>query len=360
MKRLFFLTLLLPILLPAQQQDSLDIKIGQMIIMGLDNFNTLDKSEFMFEDIRKGTLGNVIVYAKHINPKSPEKSMKKITSYIQELAPIPVFIGIDEEGGKVNRLKPKYDFPETRSAQYLGELGMEDSTRYYARSTAKELANLGINMNFAPDVDVNINPNNPVIGSKERSYSGDHAVVSQQAGFVIDEQSKLGVVNVLKHFPGHGSSTKDTHLGIADVSDSWKLEELFPYRTLMDEGKVQAIMTAHIVNKRLDESQRPATLSKKIITDLLRNFMGYNGLIISDDMQMHAISKHYGFEESIVLCINAGVDMLMFANNTHLAEKRTPLEIHTMIKQNVLSGKIPVSRIEESFDRIMKVKDSLK
>jgi beta-N-acetylhexosaminidase len=360
MKRFFLLTILLPLLSPAQEQDSLDIKIGQMIIMGLDNFNTLDTSEFMFDDIRKGTLGNVIVYTKHINSKSPVKSLQSITSHIQEIAPMPVFIGIDEEGGRVNRLKPKYGFPETRSAQYLGELGIEDSTRFYARSAARELANLGINMNFAPDVDVNINPKNPVIGSKERSYSGDHKIVSEHAGYMIDEQSKKNVVNVLKHFPGHGSSTSDTHLGIADVSDSWRLEELFPYRTLMDDGKVQAIMTAHIVNKRLDESQKPATLSKKIITDLLRGFMGYDGLIISDDMQMHAISKHYGFEESIVLCINAGVDMLMFANNTHLAEKRTPLEIHAMIKQNVISGNIPISRIDESFDRIMKVKNSLK
>ncbi len=358
MKRLLLLLFLSPIVASAQR-DSLDIKIGQMIIMGLDNFNTLDKDEPMLRDIKNGTLGNVIIYAKHIDTKKPIKSLLKINEYLQEIAPIPVFIGIDEEGGKVNRLKPKYGFAETRSAQYLGELQNEDSTRYYARSSARTMKSVGINMNFAPDVDVNINPSNPVIGSKERSYSADHMVVSAQARMMIEEQSKEGIVNVLKHFPGHGSSTSDTHLGVADVSDSWKLEELYPYRSLMNQGKVQAIMTAHIVNRRLDESLKPATLSKKIITDLLRGFMGYDGLVISDDMQMHAISKHYGFEEAIVLSINAGVDMLMFANNTDLASRTTADEIHDLIKRNVMLGNIPVSRIDESYQRIMKVKEYL-
>lgn len=359
MKRFFLLIILFPMLAPAQR-DSLDIKIGQMIIMGLDNFHKLDKEEPMLRDIKNGTLGNVIIYAKHIDKKKPIKSLLKINQYIQEIAPIPVFIAIDEEGGKVNRLKPKYGFAETRSAQYLGQLQNEDSTRYFARSSAMAMKSVGINMNFAPDVDVDINPSNPVIGSKERSYSADHSVVSAQAGMMIEEQSKAGIINVLKHFPGHGSSASDTHLGVADVSDSWKLEELYPYRSLMNKEKVQAIMTAHIVNERLDESLKPATLSEKIITDLLRDFMGYDGLVISDDMQMHAISKHYGFEEAIVLSINAGVDMLMFANNTELAERTTADEIHDLIKRNVMLGNIPVSRIDESYKRIMKVKKALK
>lgn len=355
--RRFFLLLFLPLFSHAQP-DSLDIKIGQMIIMGLDNFNKLDKSEPMLKDIELGILGNVIVYTKHINKKKSTESLKKITDHIQSIAKIPVFIGIDEEGGKVNRLKPRYGFNETRSAQYLGDLDDRDSTRYYARTSAESMTSVGVNMNFAPNLDVNINPKNPVIGSKERSYSSDHSMVSTHAGLMLAEQNNKGIVNVLKHFPGHGSSDSDTHLGIADVTNSWRPEELFPYKRLMDSGEVKAIMTAHIVNKKLDSI--PATLSKTIITDLLRNFMGYDGLVLSDDMQMHAISKHFGFEEAIVLSINAGVDMLMFANNTELADKVTPYQIHDMIKRNVILGNIPFSRINESFERIMKVKKSLK
>ncbi len=355
-----FFCLLLLVSFIAKGQDSLNIKIGQMLIMGLDNFNKLDKTEPMMRAIESGMLGNVILYGKHISRKNPKKHLIDITGYMHEIAPITPFVSIDEEGGKVNRLKPRYGFPETRSAQYLGDLNDEDSTRAFARTSGQTMKSLGINMNFAPNVDVNINPRNPVIGSKERSYSEDYRKVSNHAGYMIDEQKKHGIVNVIKHFPGHGSSSSDTHLGIADVSESWRIEELFPYQKLLRSGHVDAIMTAHIVNERLDKSRKPATLSKAIISGILREFMGYDGLIISDDMQMHAISKHFGFEEAVVLSINAGVDMLMFANNTELAERVTPEEIHSMILRNVQSGKIPIQRIEESFDRIMKVKNSLK
>ena len=359
MRKWILIGLFLPVGLNAQV-DSLDIKIGQMIIMGLDDFTRLDKREPMFDYIRKGYLGNVIVYGKHLDKKRPEKSLQEITSYIQEIAPIPVFIGIDEEGGKVNRLKPVYGFPKTVSAQYLGTIDNEDSTRFYARSTALTLKNLGINMNFAPDVDLMVNPTNPVIVKAERSYSADMKAVTKHAQYVVDEQGKHGIINVLKHFPGHGSSTSDTHFGVADVSKLWKIEELYPYKAMIENGQVQAIMTAHIVNDRLDLNRLPATLSKQIVTGLLRDFFHYNGLIISDDMQMQAVSKHYGFEEAIALSINAGVDMIMYANNTKTSNQVSLKEIHGYIKSQVLNGTIPIERINESYARIMKLKQQLK
>lgn len=358
MNRIVICFYLLPSVVFAQY-DSLDIKIGQMIMMGLDDISKLDKSQPMFLSIEKGMLGGVILFGKHINKENPSKHLKAITKHIQRLAPIPVFISIDEEGGKVNRLKPKYGFPKTVSAQYLGNLDDSDSTRYYATSSAITMSDLGINVNFAPNVDVNINPNNPVIGLKERSYSEDYHLVTKHADLMIDEQSRKGIINVLKHFPGHGSSASDTHLGIADVSSSWKWEELFPYQALINSGNIQMIMTAHIVNDRLDESKRPATLSKKIMTELLRDFMGYKGVIISDDMQMHAISKHFGFEETIILGIKAGIDILMYANNTQLNEKITLEYIHGIIKENVLNGQISETRIDESYRRIIKLKKEL-
>lgn len=345
--------------LALAQTDSLDIKIGQMLMMGLDDFTKLDKSQPMFRSIENGMLGNVILFEKHINRRGSAKNLTKITSYIQQIAPTPVLISIDEEGGRVNRLKPKYGFPITISAQCLGDLDDADSTGFYTARSAKTMSQLGINMNIAPNVDVNINPENPVIGLKERSYSEDYRKVTMHADAMVDAQSKEGVINVLKHFPGHGSSASDTHLGIADVSTSWMWEELFPYRSLIDSGKIQAIMTAHIVNERLDESRTPATLSKKIMTGLLRDFMGFKGVIISDDMQMHAISKYYGFEEAIVLSINAGVDILAFANNTDLTEKITLDYIHGIVKKNVLLGNIPAARVEESYQRIMHLKKQL-
>jgi beta-N-acetylhexosaminidase len=359
MRKWILIGLFFPLGLTAQV-DSLDIKIGQMIIMGLDDFTKLDKNESFYDYIRMGYLGNVIVYGKHLDKKRPEKSLKEITAYIQEIAPIPVFISIDEEGGKVNRLKPSLGFPKTVSAYYLGTLDNEDSTRYYAQVTGKTLKHLGINMNFAPDVDLMVNPSNPVIAKAERSYSADMKAVSKHAGYVLQEQKKYGVVNVLKHFPGHGSSNSDTHFGVADVSRLWKIEELYPYKALIEQGKVEAIMTAHIVNERLDAERLPATLSKPIVTGILREFFHFNGVIISDDMQMNAISEHYGFEEAIVLSINAGVDMVMFANNTKTALQVTLPEIHGYIKKHVLNGDIPMSRINESYRRIMVLKKGIK
>jgi len=359
MRNWFLFILLLPALSSAQP-DSLDIKIGQMIIMGLDNFNTLDKNQPMLKDIESGMLGNIIIYGKHINKRQPEKSLREITHYIQKIAPIPVFIGIDEEGGKVNRLKPDLGFPKTRSAQYLGKIDREDSTRFYARMSAKAMIEVGINMNFAPTVDLNTNPTNPVIAAKERSYSADMKQVAKHADWVIDEQKKQGIVNVIKHFPGHGSSASDTHLDMADVSDTWKIAELYPYKALIDQKKVQVVMTAHIVNERLDASRVPATLSADVIKGILRDFLGYDGVVVSDDMQMHAISKHYGFEEALVMSINAGVDMVMIANNTDLAQLITAAQVHWIIKQKVKDGSIPMSRINESYKRIMRLKASIK
>jgi len=355
MRKFLYALVLAPSLLFGQR-DSLDIKIGQMIIMGLDNFNELDESEPMFLDIRDGILGNVILYSKHINQENPKSALQEITEHIQSIAPIPVFIGIDEEGGRVNRLKPKYGFPKTRSAQKLGEINQKDSTTAYASSSAKAMTAMGINMNFAPTLDVNVNPQNPVIGRVGRSYSEDETEVARHGLWMIQAQQRQGIVNVVKHFPGHGSSSTDSHLGMADVSDTWQRRELDPFKKLIEKGEVDALMTAHIVNAKRDPSRKPATLSKKIIAGLLREQIGYDGVVISDDMQMHAISKHYGFEEAIVLSINAGVDMVMFANNIELSDRVSPQQIHNLIKMNVIEGKIPLQRIEDSYRRIKNLK----
>jgi beta-N-acetylhexosaminidase len=355
MKKLFLLLVFLPLTTLAQV-DSLDLKIGQMILIGMDNIKRLDTGAPIMKEIREGKVGGIIMYEKHIDPARPVESMQKITAHVQKIAPIPLFIGIDEEGGRVNRLKPKYGFPKTVSAAYLGRINRLDSTYYYANRTAKTLKNLGINMNFAPDVDVNVNTANPVIGKLGRSYSTDPDKVILHAREFVRAHQAEGIICVPKHFPGHGSSASDTHLSMADVSASWQEKELLPFIDLMRGETKVAIMTAHIVNGKLDASKTPATLSKAIITGLLRDSLRFEGVVMSDDMQMHAISKHFGFEEAIVMCVNAGVDVLMFANNTELADKTSASKVHAIIKRNVLSGKIPRERIEASYRRIMRLK----
>lgn len=336
--------------------DSLDIMIGQMIISGVNDYAYINKKDLILEDIKNGLVGGVIIFKKNIAKKKSAEKLKYLIKTLQNAAPIPLFITIDEEGGKVNRLKPKYGFPKTVSAAYLGELDNLDSTSFYAQQTASTLSGLGINVNYAPDVDIAINPENPIIAGVQRSYSEDEKIVAKHAAQVVKSHRDNNIITVLKHFPGHGSSHTDTHKGITDVSDYWQFKELMPYKYLIDSGLADGIMSAHIVNKYLDENKLPATLSPIIITNILRGKLNYDGVIFSDDMQMNAISKEYGFEESIKMAILAGIDILIFANNVLGNEKIRPSEICVIIKDLVLSGTIKEERIKSSYKRIINLK----
>ncbi|HMV07710.1 MAG TPA: glycoside hydrolase family 3 N-terminal domain-containing protein [Cyclobacteriaceae bacterium] len=356
-KRFFCLITFLTLLGYAQAQtiDSLDVKIGQMILIGFPGSKVDDK---VLEEIRQGKVGSIIIFEKNIPAKNSYAELKKITWTYQHAAPIPLFISIDQEGGKVNRLKEKYGFPRSVTAARLGKF-TPDSVQFYAETTAATLAGLGINVNFAPVVDLAIDPNNPAIVKPERAFSAQEDSVALFAREVIRQHRKLGIISVLKHFPGHGSSKDDTHLGIADVTNTWNVRELYPYRSLIDSGEVDAIMTAHIVNKKLDPKGNPGTLSKKVIDSLLRKQFHYDGVVFSDDMQMHAITKHYGLEEAIRMAINAGVDILTFSNNISGSQERTVDKVHEIIKKFVVDGTISKARIDQSYKRIMNLKRQL-
>lgn len=354
------ITLLLAFLFSAMfcyaQVDSLDIKIGQMIMVGMSG-KSANKNSAIIKDIKKGIVGGVLLFEYNINPNNSKENLLELTKDLQSAAQIPLMISIDQEGGQVNRLKMKYGFPSMPSAQVVGQKNDVIYTKQVGSTIANSLSKCGINLNFAPVVDI-LNPNCPVLGKRNRCYSSDVKTIAQCAEITIEEHNKLGIKTSLKHFPGHGSSTSDSHLGLVDVSKTWNVEELFPYKYLIDAGKVDMIMTAHIINKKLDKSGLPATLSKKIVTDLLRKQLHFNGVIISDDMQMHAISKFYGLEQSIKLSINAGVDIVIFSNNIEGAKDYNPSNIHATFKKLVLDGEIPMSRINESYARILSLKKS--
>jgi beta-N-acetylhexosaminidase len=338
----------------GQSMDSLDIKIGQMILIGVPK---AELDSLVLEEVRRGKVGALIFFEKNI-PNRPNAfaSVKKITWTYQNAAPIPLFICIDQEGGKVNRLKEKYGFTRSITAASIGKYGSLDSVRFYAEATAATLAGLGINVNFAPTVDLAINKENTVIVKPERSYSSNADSVVLMAREVIREHRKFGVVTALKHFPGHGSSKDDTHFGVADVTNTWTDRELEPFRRLIKEGYADGVMTSHIVNKKLDASGLPGTLSKDILDGILRRKLGYQGVVFSDDMQMHAISKNYGLEETIRLAINAGVDVMCFSNNIQGSDVRTVDIVHDMIRKMVGKGEITTRRIDESYRRIIQLK----
>ncbi len=348
----FFCLLTSPLV--AQERDSLDIKIGQMILIGVPG-TSVDST--VLREIRDGKAGSIIFFEKNIATKNSFVRLKNLSWTYNMVAPIPLFVSIDQEGGRVNRLKEKYGFPRSISAAAMGR--SMDSVRYYGETTAATLASLGINVNFAPVVDLASNPDNPVIAKVERAFSADPDSVTMYSRAFVKAHRNVGVVTVLKHFPGHGSSQSDTHLGVADVSGTWNEKELNPYKTLIDSGYADAIMTAHIVNKNLDEKGLPGTLSKRILDSLLRKSLRFDGVVFSDDMQMHAITKYYGFEEAIRLAVNAGVDILTFSNNIQGSEDRTVDRVHSIIKKFVMDGTIPAARIDQSFQRIMRLKQRM-
>jgi beta-N-acetylhexosaminidase len=341
----------------AQAVDELDIKIGQMLLVGYPG-PELDST--LLTEIRSGKVGSVILFEKNV-PKTATAfaSLKKVLWTYQKAAPAPLFICIDQEGGRVNRLKDKYGFPRSITASAMGKAGTLDSVRFYAEAIASNLAGLGFNINFAPCVDVGTNPDNPVIVKAGRSFSANADSVALLAREYIAQHRKYGVLTVLKHFPGHGSSTADTHLGIADVTNTWTEAELLPYTKLQSQGYVDAIMSAHIVNKKLDPKGYPGTLSKRILDSLLRGRLSYNGVVFSDDMQMHAITKYYGLEEAVKLAINGGIDIMCFSNNIANSEERTVNKVHATIKAMVLKGEISRARIDESYTRITALKRKL-
>lgn len=340
----------------GQQVDSLDIKIGQMILIG---FAKPDIDSAVLKEIREGKAGSLVIFEKNIPAKSSFASLKKIIWTYQKAAPIPLIVAIDQEGGRVNRLKEKYGFTRSITAQAMGKSPTLDSVRFYADATASTLAGLGINLNFAPVVDLGSNPDNPIIAKVGRSFSAKEDSVTLMAKEFIKQHRKYNVLTSLKHFPGHGSSKADTHLGMADVTNTWEERELKPYKDLIDSGYVDAIMSAHIVNKKLDSTGNPGTLSNAILTGILRKRLHFNGVIFSDDMQMHAITKHYGFEEAVKLAIRGGVDIMIFSNNIAGSDVRTVDKVHSIIRDLVLRGEISRERIDESFRRVMKLKNQI-
>ena len=340
----------------AQTRDSLDIKIGQMILIG---FPKAEVDSAVLLEVSQGKVGSIILFEKNIPPKNSFAALKKITWTYQQAAPIPLLICIDQEGGRVNRLKDKYGFTRSITADAMGKSKSLDSVRFYGEATAATLAGLGINVNFAPVVDLAANPTNPVIVKNGRAFSNNEDSVVLLAKEFIKEHRKYGVVTSLKHFPGHGSSKDDTHLGIADVTNTWTDRELKPYKALIDSGYADAIMTSHIVNMKLDKKGNPGTLSNDIMTGILRRRLNFGGVIFTDDMQMHAISKNYGLEEAVKMAIIAGVDIMTFSNNISGTDERTVDKVHSIIRGMVKRGEINEKRIDESFDRIIRLKKTM-
>ena len=342
-------------------EDALKKMIGRMLVVGFEN-EKIDKDTKIVKQIQKYDLGGVILFDHFYDDRNKTKNIRssiqltELTSKLKSFSKKPLLISIDQEGGKVARLKPALGFTEIPSAKTVATFSLSHARETY-EAQANMLQQNGINCDFAPVVDLAVNPDNMVISGLERSYGGSSDIVTQYARIFMNSLKKENIISVLKHFPGHGSSVGDSHEGFVDISQTWNKKELEPYRNLINSKDADVIMTAHVFNSQLDK-EYPATLSYNVNTKLLRDEMHYKGIIISDDLQMKAISDHFTLKETVTLAINSGVDILLFANQ--LAKQDIDILIDTIYYQ-VQSGAIALARIIESNHRIenLHIKNSI-
>ncbi len=351
----------------GKEEFTIDQKIGQCITVGFQGTKPADEGvQAVCHLLKQDLLGGVILYGYNI--VSPEQ-LKQLTNTIYEANP-KAFIAVDQEGGLVQRLTKAKGFAGTsrRAAEIAEDYPNPDDAYEFYLSTAEELKNYHININFGPVVDLH-NPESAAIGKIGRSYGDNPDVVSSYARAFVKAHREQGILTCLKHFPGHGYALKDSHLpNIVDTTDTADCKnEIAPYENLLETGDVDMVMTAHIVNRNYDPEEHPATLSSKMIPDLLRN-KGYNGVVVSDDLHMGTIQKNYSFEDIVYGSINATCDLLVFSNNPAAAkgvENFTPNariseQIIEAVKQGIQDGKIDVTRIDESYQRIMDLKERIR
>jgi beta-N-acetylhexosaminidase len=348
--------------LPLWAGVSLEQKIGQMLMVGFHGTTATSKSQIC-KDIKKYHIGSVILFDYNpVNKNEPKniankKQLKKLTSQLQACSyDGKLLIAVDQEGGKVQRLKSKYGFyGKFPKASDVIKMDQSQILTTYTKMS-KELKGVGINYDLAPVVDLDINMKNHVIHGLGRSFGKDPKIVAQYASTFIDAMHHYGVLTSLKHFPGHGSSVGDTHKGFVDVTNLWKSVEMEPYRLL--NKKADTVMVAHVFNKKLDKKY-PATLSKKTVNGLLRKELGFNGVVITDDLQMGAISKKYGLKKRLNLAINAGDDILLFGNQLDPKKIVSSKKLVNTIKSLVENGDVSLQQLDKAYHRIQKLKQRL-
>ncbi len=331
-----------------------DAQIANMFMLGFYGTSVNDKA--IKADICKG-LGGVIVFQKSPVSRGSAKnfttanSLKTLTKDLNSCGTIPL-IAVDQEGGVVQRVKFGKSYPK---ASAVAKMGHSEASKIYSKM-AYELKNVGVNLDLAPVADMALNPKNRVIVKWGRSYGVSADSVIAYDKIFINAMHKYGVATSLKHFPGHGSSLGDTHKGFVDVTNLWQERELKPYYAL--KKIADTVMVAHIFNRKLD-AKYPASLSRKIITGILRKKIGFRGVVISDDLQMGAISKHYGLRQSVALAINAGVDILLFANQVHPKRVVKINYLISIVKELLNSGAVGESSIKAANARINRLKSRL-
>jgi beta-N-acetylhexosaminidase len=322
---------------------TLEEKIGQIMMVGLEGEALTQEEE---GSLAEHPFGGFILFSHNL--REPDQILALCRS-LWEKSKQPPFIAIDQEGGRVHRLPaPFTHFPP---AAVLGRTRNRDLAYRVGLATARELSAAGLNLNFAPVLDVNSNPHNPVI--RDRSLSSDPQEAAVMGLSIVQGLRDGDIIPCGKHFPGHGDTAHDSHLELPKVAkekSSLETVELPPF-IQASQKRIESMMTAHVLYPALD-SQYPATLSRSIIGDLLRQELGYKGVVFSDDLEMKAISRNYSDEEASLLAVRAGVDVLLFCHDRERATKASVSLCREAEKDRQIKA-----RIEESYERITRLKE---
>lgn len=294
--------------------DELARQIGQMLMVGFVGTSLDDPwPRQLVEQIEAGSVGGVLILGRNVDRLDDLRTMNR--AFLDASPQNPPFIAIDQEGGRIQRLRSTNGFSETPSAAMLGRYADPEIARGLYATMAEALAELGFNVNFGPVVDLDVEPENPIISELQRAYAADAATVTAFARAFIEPHRAAGILTAPKHFPGHGSTILDSHRALPDITLTWSEAELEPYRALLAEDLADMVMVGHLVlDRNGDADGLPATLSPEIVTGLLRQDLGYDGVIVTDDMDMGAITDGHGLEDSLIAAIRAGVDLVIVSN----------------------------------------------
>ncbi|MEM9082957.1 MAG: glycoside hydrolase family 3 N-terminal domain-containing protein [Planctomycetota bacterium] len=331
--------------------------VGGIILFDVDvpGRNRLrDESGLPEEEARLGSPRNV----------SDAESTARLVKYLKERLGEELIVSIDQEGGFVSRLNPRHGYPASPAPQEYASLDAESRSEA-ARTLAETISSVGIDLNLAPCVDVAINPDGPGHTALGRSFGRDPESVARMAGEQIDAMHHAGAACMIKHFPGHGSAVGDTHFGLVDITQTWAEEdELAPYARLLGPDSVSkepadAVMISHLIHRGFD-ADRPASLSHAIITGLLRERLGYDGLVTTDSLDMHAVADRFDGGEAAVLALEAGADVALEANNLTVVRDCPAESIHTAIADAVADGRLSVKELEQKVARAERVLDAIR
>lgn len=327
------------------QKMTLDEKIGQMVIAGIDGTSLSEREKKL---IHQQKIGGFILYQQNIQTTEQTRALLNNMKAENADQRLPLFLSVDQEGGSVERMPDEFaDFPTNRA---IGNVDDPQFSYKVGQLLGKELQAFGFNMDFAPVLDINSNPDNPVIG--DRSFGAKPGIVSRLGVQTMKGLQSQNVTPIVKHFPGHGDTSVDSHVGLPKVNQGLqhlRNFELVPFRKAIQNG-ADAVMIAHILFPKLD-TDAPASMSKKIITDILRNDLNFEGVVITDDMTMGAITENYGIGKASVKSVNAGSNIILVAHQYNNVTK-----VIQALKTAVQNGDIPKEKINNSVSKIIQLK----